>query len=179
MNNFDLNYIYKYFDEEKQASLLFLVIGLLTIIVGVIFYFFVHDVPELAFYRGAAFPLIIIGALMFAAGVSINFKIEKQQKNIAYNVGLNAKGYINETEMPRMKKVMSLFVVLRWIEIVLVITGTALIILFYNKPDKLFLFGVGLALTVQATIILATDFFAEKRAKEYSHHMQLILKEEE
>ncbi len=179
MNNFDLNYIYKYFDEEKQASLLFLVIGLLTIILGVIFYFFVHDVPELDFYRGAAFPLIIIGLLMFTAGLSINYKSEKQQKDIAYNVGLNAKDYIKQTEMPRMKKVMSLFVVLRWVEIALAITGGVLIVLFYNKPDKLFYFGVGLALAVQAAIMLATDFFAEKRAKEYTHHMQLILKEEE
>ncbi len=177
MNNFDLNYIYKYFEEEKQASLLFLVIGLLTIILGVIFYFFVHDVPDLPFYRGAAFPLIIIGALMFGAGWGINRKSEKQQKDIAYNVGLNAKGYINETEMPRMKKVMSLFVVLRWVEIVLAITGAVLIVLNYNKPDKLFYFGIGLALAVQSIIMLATDFFAEKRAKEYNNHMQLILKE--
>ncbi len=179
MSNFDLNYIYKYFGEEKQASLLFLVIGLLTIILGIIFFFFVHDVPELPFYRGAAFPLIIIGALMFAAGLSIYYKSEKQQKDIAYNVGLNAKGYINEKEMPRMKKVMSLFVVLRWVEIALVIVGAILIALNYNKPDKLFLFGVGLALTVQAAIILATDYYAEKRAKEYNNHMRLILKEEE
>ncbi len=179
MNTYDLNFIYKYFGEEKQASLIFLVLGMMAIILGIIFYFFVHNVPELDFYRGAAIPLFIVGLIMFIAGFGINSRTKKQQTDIAYNIGLNPKGYISETEMPRMKKVMSLFVTLRWAEIAITIAGAALVLIYYNKPEKLFLFGVGLALTVLTLIMLATDFYAEKRANQYKTHLQLILNDKE
>ena len=160
----DFSFIYKYFTDEKQESLLFLLAGLASIILSVVFYFFVKTNPSL--YKGAAIPLLAIGLIQLVVGYSVYARSDKQQSDIAYKAGTDPR-FIKNTEIPRMEKVMKNFVIYRYVEIVLALLGIGLFIYFRNDAVQQFGKGIGIALAIQALIMLGADGFAEKRGKVY------------
>jgi len=169
----DFSFIYRYFSGEKQESLLFLIVGIVAILLAVTFCFFIKTNPS--FYKGAAIPLLAIGLIQMVVGYSVYSRTDKQQKDIAYNMGMEPVNYIKHTELPRMKTVMKNFVIYRWVEIAVIITGLILIFLFRLKTDKTFWYGFGVALAIQAVIMLSADYFAEKRGEIYTNELQKIL----
>jgi hypothetical protein len=82
--------------------------------------------------------------------------------------------YVKQTEQPRMKTVMKNFIIYRWVEIAFIIAGLGLIFLFRLNADKTFWYGFGIALTMQAVIMLSADYFAEKRGKVYVNELEKI-----
>ncbi len=169
----DFSFIYKYFIAEKQESLLFLIVGIAAVLLAVVFWFFVKSNPS--FFKGAAIPLLAIGLIQVVVGYSVYSRTDKQKANIAYNIGMEPVAYVKQTEQPRMKTVMKNFVIYRWVEIVLIITGLVLIFLFKSNPDKSFWYGFGVALALQAIIMLGADYFAEQRGKIYTNELQQIV----
>jgi 4-amino-4-deoxy-L-arabinose transferase-like glycosyltransferase len=67
------------------------------------------------------------------------------------------------------------FVIYRWVEIVFILTGLLLIFLFKSNPDKTFWYGFGVALAMQAVIMLGADYFAEQRGKIYNEELQKMI----
>lgn len=169
----DFSFIYKYFTGEKQESLLFLIIGIVTILLAVSFWFFIKSNP--AFFKGAAIPLLAIGLVQTVVGYSVYSRTDKQKTDIAYNIGMEPVSFVKHTEMPRMKKVMTNFVIYRWIEIAFIITGVVLIFLFRTNSDKTFWYGFGIALAIQAAVMLGADYFAEQRGKVYTAELKKII----
>jgi hypothetical protein len=168
----DFSFIYKYFTGEKQESLLFLIIGTAAILLAVACWFFIKSNP--AFFKGAAIPLLAIGLIQSIVGYTVYTRTDKQRAGIAYNIGMEPVAFVRHTEMPRMKKVMVNFVIYRRVEIVFILTGLILIFLFRSNPGKTFWVGLGVALAIQATIMLGADYFAEKRGKAYSKALEEI-----
>ena len=169
----DLSFIYKYFIAEKQESLLFLIIGIVAILLAVLFWFFIKSNPS--FFKGAAIPLLAIGLIQIVVGYTVYSRTDKQKAGIAYNIGIEPVSFVKQTELPRMEKVMTSFVVYRWVEIAFIITGLILIFLFRLNPDKSFWYGLGMALAIQAIIMLGADYFAEKRGKVYREELEKII----
>jgi LPXTG-motif cell wall-anchored protein len=169
----DFSFIYKYFTGEKQESLLFLIIGIVAILLALAFWFFVKSNPS--FFKGAAIPLLAIGLIQMVVGYSVYSRTDKQKSDIAYNIGLEPVSFVKQTELPRMKTVMKNFVIYRWVEIAFIIGGLILIFLFRSDPDKAFWYGLGIALALQAVIMLGADYFAEKRGKVYTEELQKII----
>ncbi len=169
----DLSFIYKYFIAEKQESLLFVIVGLIAIILAVLCWFFMKNNPS--FYKGAAIPLLTISLIQLVVGYTVYARSDKQKIDVAYNVGLSPASYITQKELPRMEKVMTSFVVYRWVEIAFIVVGFILIFLFRSNPDRSFWYGFGLALAIQATIMLGADYFAEKRGKVYKIELQKMI----
>ena len=169
----DFSFIYKYFTGEKQESLLFLIIGIAAILLAVIFWFFIKSNP--AFFKGAAIPILAIGLIQTVVGYSVYSRTDKQRTEIAYNIGMDPVSFVKHTEMPRMKKVMYNFIIYRWIEIVFILTGLVLICLFWLDPDKTCWVGFGIALAIQACIMLGADYFAEQRGKIYLKALEGIV----
>ncbi len=161
----DFSFIYKYFNAEKQESLLFIVAGMVAFLLAVLFWFFIKSFPS--FYKGMAVPLIILGLLQAIVGFTIFYRTDKQKTEIAYNMGMEPVSFVKQTELPRMKKVMKSFVIYRWMEIAFVITGLVLIFLFRLYPGKSFWYGLGIALAIQGLFMLGADYFAEKRGGVY------------
>ena len=64
------------------------------------------------------------------------------------------------------------FVIYRYTEITLIIAGIALIFFFRSNPERSFWFGLGVALAIQAAIMLGADYFAEKRALIYTKQIE-------
>lgn len=169
----DFSFIYKYFIAEKQESLLFLIVGIAAVLLAVVFWLFIKSSPS--FFKGAAIPLLAIGLIQLVVGYSVYSRTDKQQKDIAYNIGMEPVNYVKQTEMPRMQKVMTSFVVYRWVEIACIIAGAVLVFMFRTKPDKSFWYGLGIALAIQAIIMLGADYFAEKRGKVYTAELEKLI----
>ena len=169
----DFSFIYRYFSGEKQESLLFLIVGIVAILLAIVFWFFVKTNPS--FFKGAAIPLLAIGIIQAVVGYTVYARTDKQQKNIAYNMGIEPVSYIKQTEMPRMKTVMKSFIIYRRVEIAFIIAGLVLIFLFRTDTSKTFWYGFGIALAIQALLMLSADYFAEKRGGVYTKELQKLV----
>jgi hypothetical protein len=159
-----MNPIEKYFTAEKYESLLFVLVGLIALLLAS---YFLTKVKQ-SFYTGIAYPLIAIGAIQLVVGSSVYIRSPKDIVRVNQLVQSD-KARIQSEEIPRMKTVMKNFVLYRWIEIVLVLTGISL---FFFFNSNLLLKGIGLGLAIQSALMLLLDFFAESRAKAYLNFLQ-------
>jgi hypothetical protein len=83
---------------------------------------------------------------------------------------------LKEKELPRMETVNKNFVIYRYVEITLLIVGIILIALYKNNLDKQFIYGIAVALAIQAALMLGADYFAEKRALIYTVQLKATVK---
>jgi drug/metabolite transporter (DMT)-like permease len=169
----DFSFIHKYFISEKQESLLFLFVGIAAMAAALVFFFFIKGHPS--FHKGAAIPLFAIGLIQLAVGFTVYARSDKQRLDVAYHIGTEPQGYVKNTELPRMQAVMRNFVIYRWVEIALVVAGLALAFVFRGSPDRSFLHGLGIALAIQAAIMLGADYFAEKRGGIYMNELNQVI----
>jgi uncharacterized membrane protein len=163
--------IEKYFVAEKQESLLFVVIGVVALIVAAIG-LFMYKTP---FWKGASIPLIAIALIQIGVGYGVYARSDKQRTDTVYLLDMNPSKLIKE-EIPRMEVVNKNFVLYRWVEIILAIAGLTMFYLYRTNADKQFWLGLGIALAIQALIMLSADYFAEKRALLYTQQLKTLLK---
>lgn len=154
--------IEKYFNAEKAESLLFLGIGIAGIIVAVLFLF----VLKTQFYKGAAVPLVLVGVVMGIVGYTVYTRSDGDRIRNVYAYDMNP-GELKEKELPRMEKVMKSFVTIRYVEMILAVTGLILFFYFRVNTEKQFWAGLGLGLLIMALLGLGADYFAEKRGHVY------------
>ncbi|CAN5394659.1 hypothetical protein BH10BAC2_BH10BAC2_48170 [soil metagenome] len=163
--------IEKYFIAEKQESLLFMIIGIAAIAIALIGLFY----WKTQFWKGASIPLLLIAVIQIIVGYTVYARSDQQRTNIVYAFDMDPSKLQNE-ELPRMKDVNKNFVIYKWIEIILAVAGIALALVYKSNPDKLLIVGIGIALALQAIIMLSVDFIAEKRAVDYSKGLTNFLK---
>lgn len=154
--------IEKYFIAEKQESWVFMVIGFGAIILALFFVFILKS----SLYKGMAVSMAAIGMILAIIGITVYSRSDQQRIDMVYVYDMNPDKLKNE-ELPRMKKVMRSFVLYRWIEIVLFITGAGLYIYFIRDFRHDFWRGFGFALAFMALLALSADYFAEKRGQRY------------
>ena len=159
--------IEKYFVAEKAESLVFLILGILAISLSIIFFSYLKS----ALYKGAAIPLIVIGLIQAIVGYTVYSRADQQRISIVYAYDMDP-GKLKNEELPRMEKVNQRFLIYRWVEISLIVAGLVIIILFRKNPDQQFLLGAGIALALDAAIMLSADYIAEKRAVSYMQQLQ-------
>jgi hypothetical protein len=154
--------IEQYFIVEKQESLLFLAIGIAGVALAIAFWFFVKT----PFYKGMAIPLLLVGLMLGIVGFTVYQRSNADRIRVVYALDMDPAA-IGEKELPRMETVMKNFVVYRYVEILLALTGIALGMVFWKNPDRLFWKGMGLGLAIMAITALGADYFAEKRGHHY------------
>lgn len=159
--------IEKYFNAEKQESLLFMLIGVAGIIAALVFFFFLKT----NFYKGAAIPFMLVGLLLAMVGYIVYKRSDDDRIRNVYAYDMNPS-QLKEKELPRMQTVMKNFVIVRWVEIFLFLVGAALYVYFIRDFNNDFWRGLGLALAVMALIALTADYFAERRGKIYKKGIQ-------
>lgn len=164
--------IEKYFTAEKQESLLFIIVGTLAIGAAIAFYFFIRS----AFFKGAAIPFLLIGLLQLVVGFTVYHRSDEDRIRNVYAYDMNP-GELKEKELPRMAKVNRNFVIYRWVELALLVTGMILSMMYGQNPGRSFWYGFGIALILQAGITLTADYFAEKRGLEYFRGLQSYVSE--
>jgi hypothetical protein len=161
--------IEKYFIAEKHESLLFLVVGLATILLALIFYFAVKT----HICRGAAIPLLLFGLIQAVAGYIVYQRSDDQRINQVYAYDMNP-GQLKSGELARMERVNRNFNIYRRIEISGVIAGIILIVVFRNEPTKHFWMGLGIALALMTAELFVADFIAAKRALRYTQLLKTL-----
>jgi hypothetical protein len=154
--------IERYFNAEKQESFLFVVVGIAGIVLALVLFFFFKT----SFYKGAAIPFLLIGLLLGIVGFTVYKRSDSDRVRNVYAYDMNP-GQLKTKELPRMEAVMKSFVIYRYVEIFLLLTGAALYIYFIRDIKHDFWRGLGLALAIMATLALMADYFAEKRGGEY------------
>lgn len=162
-----MNSVVKYFNGEKAESYLFILVGVIAFALA--FYFFF--VLKTSFWKGVAIPFIIIASLEFIVGYTIVTRSSKDMMRVQTYI-TNEPQKIQIDEIPRMEKVLSNFVIYRYVEIALIILG---ITLMYGSLNDTFWRGIGLGLFMQASIVLSLDFFAERRGHHYIVYLQELV----
>lgn len=154
--------IEKYFNNEKQESLWFIIIGAAGILTAIIFFF----VCKTNFYKGAAIPLSAVGLLLGVVGYTVYKRSDDDRIRNVYAYSMNPSDLKNK-ELPRMQTVMKNFIVYRYTEIGLALIGIGLFFYFKENTNAVFWKGFGLTLAIMALIALTADYFAEQRGKIY------------
>ena len=154
----------KYFSAEKGESILFITVGLLSLILSI--YFLIKLKQPL--FSGLSYSFITIAFVELAIGISIYFRSLKDMIRVNQFIQTEIIK-IQSEEIPRMETVLNNFVIYRWIEIGFVLVGIAMFL--YFQPTTLWR-GVGLGLSIQASLLLLLDFIAESRGKIYLEHLQ-------
>jgi len=168
----DFSFIHKYFIAEKQGSLFLIAVGIAAILLAIIFFVLIKNNSSI--YKGAAIALMTIGFIQSIVGFNVYSRTDKQKSDIAYNVGLEPVTYTKNTELPRVTKMLKGFIIYKWVEIACIVCGIVLIFVYRTDTDKSFWVGFGIALALQAIILLSVDYFAEKRAGNYKNQLEKI-----
>lgn len=146
-----------YFSGEKRESLLFLMAGGAAIAASV--YLWATASP----LRTMAFPLVAIALIQLAVGWTIYSRTDRQARELHTLLANDPPAYAR-SEVLRMGKVQRSFRIYRAIEIVLLAAGLIGVFFLRDRPA---LYAASLGLALQAALMLAFDFAAERRAEIY------------
>ncbi|MBA2423452.1 MAG: hypothetical protein H0V61_09560 [Chitinophagales bacterium] len=160
--------VVKYFNAEKNESLLFIFVAIIAFLVSIYFLLKI----KVSFFSGISLALMMIAAIQLFVGSTVYFRSSKDIERVTTFIE-NDRGKIQSEEIPRMKIVMKNFVIYRYVEMALTILG---IILFFFFPSQTFWKGVGVGLFIQSILMLSFDYFAEKRGTEYLQYLTTINK---
>lgn len=160
--------IEKYFLAEKQVGLVIFIIGIAAVALAIVCYF----VLRTHFYRGAAIPLVLIGALQCFIGFSHYSGSDEVRISNVYAFDMNPQE-LKDRELPKVTKALTSIAVFKWGASFLVLVGFVLVLLYRTSPDKAIWSGLGAGLVLQALIMFGAESIAEKRAKAY--HQQLTV----
>ena len=158
--------VIKYFTGEKNESYLFLGLGILGLAASI----YLGFVNGSSFWKGVAIPFTLVSILEILVGTTLIYRSPKDIHRVQQFMNHEPSLIVTE-EIPRMKKVMRNFVVYRYIELALLLTGI-LIFLFADKQTLLN--GIGVGLLIQSGMVLLLDYFAEKRGTVYLEFLNFI-----
>jgi hypothetical protein len=158
--------IRNYFTAERNESILFVAVGLIACVFAT--YFFLY--PKESFYRGMAFPLIAVALIQLTVGSSVWLRSSKDITRVEQII-LQSPEKIKTEEIPRMEVVMKNFVIYRYVEMALLLAGLICMFIFNTMP---LVKGIGIGLFIQSALMLAFDFFAEKRGAEYLEYLKKL-----
>ena len=162
--------IEKYFMAEKQAGLLVLVIGVIAVLIGLIFFL----VLKTNLFKGAAIPLLVLGALECFVGYSIYKRSDADRISNVYAYDMNPQQLRTE-ELPRMETVNKNFVIYKGVEVGLAVLGIILMILYRGQAERSFWVGFGLTLVIQGVLLFGMETIATQRAKDYTRKLSAYL----
>jgi hypothetical protein len=161
-----MEFIKTYFTAEKSESLIFLLIGIITISFSA---YALLKWGEL-FYKGFAIPVILIGLIQLTVGGTVYFRTANQIKTLEALIK-KSKNEFALTEQPRMATVMKNFSLYKKVEVAFVLIG---LLLIFALPTKEFWLGIGVGMLLQGALMLTADIFAERRGHEYLQHISQL-----
>jgi hypothetical protein len=156
--------IQTYFRAEQRGAYWALALGILNCAVGSALLLGVRP----PFYTGLALPLLLIGAIQMAVGVVVGRRSDRQAEDLERLLA-ESPAEFRQWESARMAKVMRSFGLYKWVEIVFVAVGLALILL---NPTANFPKGLGAGMLYQGALMFVFDYFAEKRGRAYADFVE-------
>lgn len=154
--------IEKYFSAEKSFSGFFMIIAAAAIVLAIILFF----AGKSNAFKGAAIVLIIMSIIQLAASYTVYKRSDGDRKRLTYAYDMNPP-VLKNTELPRMEKVEKTFTILLIGEVVLLLAGVGLFLYFRDNEQLAFWKGFGLALAIEAAVMLGADLYARGNATKY------------
>ncbi|MGE0485120.1 MAG: hypothetical protein AB7Q81_13335 [Gammaproteobacteria bacterium] len=114
-------------------------------------------------HQAMAWPLLLFALLELGIGLGLAWRTPAQVATLTAGLAA-APAATLATERARMAAVNRNFRIVKVVETVLIVLGTALVVL----GGRASLTGIGLGLVVEAALLLAFDVFAATRAAHYS-----------
>lgn len=163
------DYVTTYFTEEKIENLFFIIIGIITIALALIFLLLI----KYSFFKGMAIPLLAIGIMELSVGT---FFFNNSVHEIAQveHMLKNKSQLLQTHELHRMELVLKNCTIYKFIEIFLISIGVILFIVFY-KSSQIFWKGFGLGLLIQAGLMLYLNMLSQQRLHLYIMHLNSSL----
>lgn len=149
--------IVAYFTAEKAEALLFMLVGITAVVLSL------WLLRRGGAYKAMAYPLLAIAAIQLVVGSTVYFRTDTQLAALSAQYAGEPLVFKAE-ETVRMNEVVRNFVIYRYIEMALLVTG---ILLMLGLRHKARWHAVGIGLAVQSALMLLLDYFAEARADEY------------
>jgi hypothetical protein len=146
-----------YFDGEKHAGLLLAVFAVAVLVAAATVF---RGGPAL---RSFAVTLGIVALAEIALGVGLYARTGPQVRRLTEQLDSDPEAFYS-AEAPRMSRVQRNFVVIEYIELLIVVGSAITAISSKARPG---LTGVALGLLISASVLLAFDLFAERRGAEY------------
>ncbi len=153
----------QYFKEEKQATLFFLILGIISLLVGLLGCFYFKG----PLWTGIGIPLAAIALIQLIVSLTVYFRTGPQVQRLLAQLEQHPLQFIDE-ELPRMKKVNASFQLYRNIGLALFLLGFTFVIMGGIANWGPFVLGTGIGLTLQSTTMMIFDLFAELRASIYT-----------
>lgn len=154
----------RYFDGEKHAATLALVLGIAS--VGFALWLYRGPSP----FRAMLIPLALVGLGQLGVGAGLHLRTPGQVAALEAGLRADFSG-ARSAEVERMERVMRSFRMIKIAEVVLVAVAVALVMAMSSRPVAV---GIGMGLLVQAAVMLAFDVFAERRGADYLGWLQAL-----
>ena len=119
-----------------------------------------------------SYPLIAIGLIQIAVGGAVLLRTDTQIADLTSTLSREPSVY-QTAEQARMKKVTANFKLYKIIEIAILAAGIVLTYFFSNRVG---LYGAGIGMILQASVMLILDLFAEHRADRYVEQITALLR---
>ena len=155
------NAMHTYFAGELREAWVFGAAGIVTA-GGAAALFAAHD----DLYRGAAFPMAIVGVVQLAAGIVLLARTDAQVSDLDARLDRGKRAFL-DLEAPRMQRVRSEFGALEVTELALLVAGLGLASFGGARRDHR-LTGIGGGLALQSALMLTFDAHASARAEAYA-----------
>ncbi len=156
--------IQSYFQAEKLGGFIAMAIGIAACAVGG----GVLLSAGAPFYTGLSIPLVVIGIVQIMVGATVARRSDFQADDLE-KLRADSPAEFRRLESARMEAVLRNFVRIKWVEVVFIVLGLAIILL---NQELNFTKGLGVGMFAQGAIMLSFDFFAEKRGREYAAFVQ-------
>jgi uncharacterized membrane protein HdeD (DUF308 family) len=150
----------RYFAEEKQGSLVFVAFGVASVVAALV----VARTP----WKGALWPLLVLGLGAVVVGSTVFLRTDRQVADLQALLARDPAG-LKARELPRLERIQGTFRVLKTAEIAVVAAGLALTFVFSRGSTA---YAVGIALAVEAAVLLGLDLLASRRADVYAEALR-------
>lgn len=159
--------IEKYYLAEKNIGLLFLIVGIVSLVACILFFF----VMKTNWHKGAAVPFLLIGLFQLYQGYNVYKNADKYRKAAVYAYDMNPQA-LKEKELPKMEKAVKSMTTFMVIEAILLVAGIGLFIYFKKDSTKLFWAGLGMALFIEAALCLFVEITVRSKTSVYVKGLQ-------
>ncbi len=156
--NPSIEFIDNYFFQEKIESLIFIILGLISISVALFFF----TIIKYSLYKGVACVFLLIGFFQFCVGITVFNKALNDRDGVETLV-IKKTQTINNNELTCMPKVVNSFWHYKLIEITFIVLGFFMFLKF-KKLTQQFYKGIGLGLVIQGSILFVLNLVAQSRA---------------
>lgn len=147
-----------YFDGEKHAGLFLAGVGAAGVIAAAVMFS-----RGRADFRSFAVTLGVVAVAQIALGIGLYLRTGPQVSRLMGQLGSEPARFQTD-EGARMMRVQRNFVVIEYVEVVLIIVSAVAAVAGKNRPG---LAGVALGLLIGAACVLAFDIVAERRGGVY------------